>query len=86
MSRYVEDYGYMAYVRTIVNAKLKTLGLHYFDISGGLETVEAMVREELLRFIPRHLSSIQKRIQINRVWLPWKRMFEVGVDVSDIHR
>jgi len=84
MSRYVEDYGYMGSVRSTVNAKLKTLGMNYFDVASNLEKVEEMVNLELHQFVKTYLPSIASHIQIHRVWMPWKRMFEVGVDVSYI--
>jgi hypothetical protein len=82
VSRYVEDYGYMAYVRTIVNSKLKDLGLSYFDVSKKEEEVVIKIQSELNTFILKQLSSIQKHIIIHKVWMPWHRMFEVGLEVK----
>jgi hypothetical protein len=82
MSRYVEDYGYMSYVKTIVNQQLGKMGMNYFDVSHNMNAVESMIHEELKKFISIHLSSIDHHIDILKVWMPWKRMFEVGVQVK----
>jgi hypothetical protein len=82
VSRYVEDYGYMAYVRTIVNSKLKDLGLSYFDVSQKEQEVIIRVEHELNAFVEKHLSSIKDHIVIHKVWMPWHRMFEVGLEVT----
>lgn len=82
MSRYVEDYGYMTYVKGEVNLKLSQFGMNYFDVSHDLMRVQHMVEEGLHEFIAKYLKSIENNIVINKVWMPWKRMFEVGVDVS----
>jgi hypothetical protein len=82
MSRYVEDYGYMTYVKGEVNARLGQLGMNYFDVSQDLKLVQKMVEENLREFISKYLKPIEQHIMINRVWMPWKRMFEVGIDVS----
>ncbi len=81
VSRYVEDYAYMTWVKSDINSKLKPLGLNYFDVSDQVDIVEAMVKQGLFDFIHKYLPTIEEHIQINKVWMPWKRMFEVGVDV-----
>lgn len=82
MSRYVEDYGYMSYVRANVNGRLKEKNMNYFDVSANHEIVEKEVEKELKEFIHIYLPSIESHISIDEVWMPWKRMFEVGVHVS----
>ncbi len=82
MLRYVEDYGYMTYVKNIVNQKLSSLHMNYFDVSKDLNIVEDMVKEELNLFITKYLSTIKDQIIIHRVWMPWKRMFEVGIELE----
>lgn len=82
MSRYVEDYGYMSYVKTIVNQQLGKLEMNYFDVSKDLKTVECLIYEELNKFIHHYLGSIENHVMIEKVWMPWKRMFEVGVQVK----
>lgn len=81
VSRYVEDYGYMTYVKGVVNQQLHSMGLNYFDIRAKLHDVETLVNSELHAFIHTYLQPIEKHIRIQKVWMPWKRMFEVGLEV-----
>ncbi len=85
MSRYVEDYGYMAYVKTLINQQLGKMGMNYFDVSKNQTTVESMIHDELRKFKDIYLSSITHHIDIISVWMPWKRMFEVGVRVKYLY-
>ncbi|HCZ23621.1 MAG TPA: hypothetical protein DHV05_02005 [Acholeplasmataceae bacterium] len=82
MARYVEDYGYMTTVKGSVNQELNAMGMNYFDVKSRLSDVEQMVEKRLQMFIHQYLAPIEKHIVIERVWMPWKRMFEVGVEVK----
>ncbi len=82
MSRYVEDYGYMTHVKGEVNQKLGHLGMNYFDVSQNTELIQNMVEEGLHEFISMYMNPIKNNIQIKKVWMPWKRMFEVGIDIA----
>ena len=82
MARYVEDYGYMTTVKGSVNQELNAMGMNYFDVRSKLNDVEQMVEQRLKMFIHMYLAPIEKHIVIEKVWMPWKRMFEVGVEVK----
>ena len=82
VSRYVEDYGYMTYVKGVVNQQLHSMGLNYFDVRAKLNDVETLVHSELKAFIHTYLQPIENHIKIKKVWMPWKRMFEVGLEVD----
>jgi hypothetical protein len=82
MSRYVEDYGYMGFVRSKVIGELKSLGKNYFDVSGKEDEVARLIQDGLKRFVDTYLPSLHNRIEIESVTLPWKRMFEIGLSVK----
>lgn len=82
MSRYVEDYGYMGFVRSEVIAELGRLGKNYFDVSGKENEVARLIRDGLRRFVEKYLPSLKNRIEIESVTLPWQRMFEIGLSVK----
>jgi hypothetical protein len=82
MSRYVEDYGYMTFVKGSVNQELHQMGMNYFDVRLRLSEVEAMIEKRLNMFIHTYLAPIEANIVIEKVWMPWKRMFEVGLEVT----
>lgn len=78
--RYVEDYLYMSKIRKEVTEKyLPDLNYNYFN-AGEQRGKVAQIVEQLLHEKLRDLSS-KYEIHITDCYMPWKRMFEVGVDV-----
>lgn len=88
--RYVEDAGYCACVRAqVTNHELAPLGFDYFNVKEQRGIVSQMVWNHLDHFIQQSLGSIADQIKIESVWMPWRRMFEVGLHVTyqqDEHR
>ncbi|MBR6571103.1 MAG: DUF4127 family protein [Clostridia bacterium] len=81
--RYVEDMGYCGRVRgKVVDERLPEHGLDYFNAREQRGLVSGIVKEELESFIHEYMPSIADRIEIADVWMPWARMFEVGLDVK----
>ncbi len=80
--RYVEDVGYCSEVRRdmIVN-ELSRLHYDYFDVREQRGAFSALAGEKLKAFISDQLTSIADRIEIQDVWMPWARVFEVGLKV-----
>lgn len=82
MARYVEDAGYCSVVRKHMNEHhLEVLGMDYFHVKEENGIVSKLVKEHLESFVAESLSSVADQIQLNSVWMPWRRMFEVGVSV-----
>ncbi|SFQ37778.1 Protein of unknown function [Psychrobacillus psychrotolerans] len=83
--RYVEDAGYCSYVRNIVtNTHLPHLGYDYFLVDGRNGRVSEIVQEQLNEFIKENLNDKDNEILINKCYMPWSRMFEVGLEVEHI--
>lgn len=83
VERYIEDAGYCAVVRKYVTEhKLENLGMNYFDVEESNGIVSVFVREMLQEFVDSKLSSIAEKVCINQVYMPWRRMFEVGLDAN----
>lgn len=81
--RYVEDMGYCGKVRGKVTADmLPQYGLNYFDAAEQRGLVSGLVKAELETFVQESMPSIAGHIQITDTWMPWKRMFEVGLHVK----
>lgn len=81
--RYVEDMGYCGKIRGKVNQEiLPRYGLNYFDAREQRGLVSGIVKEELEGFVREYMPSIASHIEITDIWMPWKRMFEVGLDVK----
>jgi len=81
--RYVEDAGYCSVVRRYVtDNELEALGMNYFDVKESNGFVSKRVKELLARFVEERLSSEADHIEIKSAYMPWRRMFEVGLDVQ----
>lgn len=80
--RYIEDVGYCSFVRKkITDTKLPELGMNYFYVKEQQGTVSNLVREELIAFAEENLSSVKQHITVSKVYMPWCRMFEAGIEV-----
>lgn len=82
VERYIEDAGYCGMVRARITRILSQYGMNYFDVREQDGVVSAKVRQELERFTREELSSIAPRVELHQVWMPWRRMFEIGLDAS----
>ncbi len=82
MERYIEDGGYCSVVRKNITTELPGYGMDYFNVREPDGVISARVKEELERFIKEYLSSVAPNISLDKVWMPWSRMFEVGIEAS----
>lgn len=78
--RYIEDAGYCALVRWQVNGVLEKYGMNYFDVQEQQGTVSKLVFDGLEAFIREYMPTISQKVKLQKVWMPWRRMFEVGVE------
>ena len=78
--RYIEDVGYCALVRWQVNGVLEKYGMNYFDVQEQQGTVSKLVFDGLEAFIREYMPTISQKVKLQKVWMPWRRMFEVGVE------
>jgi len=81
--RYVEDAGYCSAVRKhVTNEILPEYGYNYFAIDGQRGVIAEIVRTELDQFIKTNIETEDNRIEIIDLYMPWRRMFEVGLKVK----
>jgi len=79
--RYVEDVGYCSIVRGKVTKMLDQYeNVNYFDVSKNLEVIEGLVRKELEAFVNEFF--VTNKPNLVTVKLPWKRMFEVELEIN----
>lgn len=79
--RYVEDFIYMTLVRKEVSEKiLPKLNLNYFNTGEKQGKVSETVYSMLNKYKKEYLDTDYK-ITITNCYMPWARMFEVGIDV-----
>ena len=78
--RYIEDFGYDAVVRGYVTEHiLPQWGMNYFRCEEPRGKAAGAIYDELQKFIKKELTSIADRVTLKEVWLPWSRMFEIGL-------
>jgi len=85
--RYLEDLGYCSSVRfDCVDNEIEKYGFNYFYVKDKRGIVSNIVREKLEKFKDEYLSSIANDVVIKDVYMPWRRMFEVGIVVEWNHK
>ena len=62
--------------------ELPEYNMDYFDIKESDGIISQVVKAGLEEFIKNELSSIGNKLNILSLTLPWKRMFEVDMDVE----
>ncbi|MGL4374007.1 MAG: DUF4127 family protein, partial [Turicibacter sp.] len=83
MLRYYEDVLYCAKVRRYVaDHYLEINGMNYFDVKDQQGIISEIVHQTLVKFSKDYLSSVCDQVKINQVRMPWRRMFEVDIDLS----
>lgn len=82
-SRYIEDCGYCSLVRgNVVSNDLPNLGYDYFNTGHERGKVSSIVKKKLNIFINEKLPSLDGKVIFKDVYMPWKRMFEVGLEIE----
>ncbi len=82
LDRYLEDWGYQVLVRTYLARNAKELGITYSDLKGRQPQIRAIALEMLQDFIRIHLGPCADDYQLESVYFPWNRLFEVGLDTK----
>ncbi len=81
--RYIEDIGYCSVVRRyITENRLKDYDFNYFYVKDQRGIISKIVQEELKKFIKQYIPSLVHHVKFKDVYMPWRRMFEVGLDIQ----
>ena len=82
--RLYEDVGYCGYVRSYVtNNLLPDLGYDYFNAGEASGEVAHLVKNELATFMDEYFPNIAKAYDIRVCQMPWRRMFEVDLALTE---
>lgn len=75
---------YCSHVRGSVTAnELAKLGYNYFDVGEQRGKVSDVVARQLDKFVGDNFLEIYTEYKISDCYMPWKRMFEVGLAVEE---
>lgn len=81
--RIIEDVCYQADVRhDISNHDLEKLGVEDDDVTAKLREVEVLIKEKLNSCYSSLKISRQHPVKIKDIHLPWKRMFEIEMEME----
>lgn len=81
--RYLEDAMYCSIVRADVTENdLPGLGLNYFNAKETDGVVSKIVQNKIIEKASYYLSRLNDHYIIHRCYMPWARMFEVGLEVE----
>lgn len=81
--RFVEDFGYCSVVRSeVTNGAVAEQGLSYFGVDGQRGEIASEVYRQLVQFTNNYINDNNYHIEISDVYMPWSRMFEVGMSVK----
>lgn len=82
--RIFEDIGYCAYVRKdVCDNFLPDLGLNYFDSGDKQGVVSQRVEQGILDIISKISPKTYENYTIEKCYMPWSRMFEVGLKIKE---
>ena len=82
--RLCEDVGYCGHVRGYVTNKLlPPLGYNYFNAGEEDGKVAHLVREELANFMQETFPEVWEKYEISVCRMPWRRMFEVDLSLTE---
>ena len=82
--RVFEDLGYCAYVRKqIWDNEVTQMGYSYTDTKVQVGAVSRRVEELLNWFMENNFSEITSLYKIKKCYMPWRRMFEIGLIIEE---
>lgn len=81
--RIIEDVFYQAIVRKeVIEKDLVELGLSYYDFKDKQNRVEDIIKNKLQAYYNSLKISDMYPVTIMKINMPWKRMFEIGIEME----
>jgi len=77
--RYLEDWGYQHKIRTEISNDLENYSLNYFDLGNKGDLISKKIKKNLIDFSNENLKEFNYDFE---VYMPWNRMFEVGITIK----
>lgn len=80
--RFAEDAGYCSSVRKEVAENYAAkMGFNWFQVDGQRGEISNIVRKLLIEFNDENINYDGYKVQILDTYMPWRRMFEIGLEV-----
>ena len=86
--RYIEDIAYGGYIRQYIrdNVLKNYPNCSIYDIKPNKAELTIIILHELNKFITERMSDIKQNWLLKEVWLPWNRLYEVGIKIECIDK
>ena len=82
--RMFEDIGYCSYVRKYVwDNEIEAMGYSYYDTKVPEGAVSERMHDLLVEYMEKNYPEITDVYEIKRCYMPWSRMFEIGLIVGE---
>ncbi|MDF2700019.1 MAG: hypothetical protein K0Q49_1575 [Haloplasmataceae bacterium] len=83
MLRYVEDIAYDGYVRQLIKNEIlpNYPQFNYYNVLETRGLFTDILNEQLQLFINTKMPELIPFIEIKDIFMPWKRMYEIGMDI-----
>ena len=84
LERFIEDWGYQTiWRRNITENVLPSLGLNYFSLGDKQEQIVNLLQKEFQEIMDTLFQESVKQydLKIKKLYMPWNRMFEVGLEI-----
>lgn len=84
VTRYLEDIAFGGYVREIVwYEMLPNLPEYsYYDTKDHQGFMSELVKTEIIKFVENNMPTLKKHYEIEKLSLPWKRLYEIDLKVK----
>lgn len=83
VARYLEDIGYCSYARSAVTEKeLPKKNYSYFYVEDIRGYASEHVKNYINNYIPTLMPSLNNTYEIVDLYMPWRRMFEIGIEIK----
>jgi len=84
LERFLEDWGYQSILRKdFAQNVIPKLGLDYFHLKDMQEKISQMLENRFNEIYSTRFDDFkQKNLEISKIYMPWNRMFEVGLEVK----
>lgn len=86
LTRYIEDIGYCGYVRKHISRNILPdyPQYSYYNVLETKGFFSELVQHELEKFISENMPELVGKYKITDLYMPWKRMYEIGLTVEFI--
>jgi hypothetical protein len=87
LERFLEDWAYQSVLRRqITDTVLPQMGLQYTNLFDKQHVITGILKNKLEDIYSQRFSDFCKyKLEISKIYMPWNRMFEIGLEAGIGH-